>query len=139
VICEEDTKVTVPQAVPLIETLTPEMKLLPLMVRVVPPANAPAEGDTILIDGARRYVKADERVADCASMGFVTCTLKVPAEVAPELQTICVAVTDVVPQETPENETVAPVTNPVPVIVTAVPPASAPPLGETVDIVGAAL
>ena len=49
-----------------------------------------------------------------------------------------VAETKTIPEAvTPPMLTLAPVTNPVPVIVTAVPPAGRPPMGDTALTVGA--
>ena len=74
----------------------------------------------------------------CAS-GFVTMTLTVPAACKGVLQVIEVALTKVTAVAgVVSNVTAkpAPETNPVPVIVTSVPPAVGPDEGETVVIVG---
>lgn len=65
-----------------------------------------------------------------------TATVPVPAGVVAVIEVAEPTLTAVA--KTPSNFTVAPVTNPVPEIVTTVPPAGRPPFGETVETVGAA-
>jgi hypothetical protein len=69
---------------------------------------------------------------------FVTTTFTVPAACAAVVAVIDVLLTTVTPvAAVPPRLTVAPATNPVPVIVTAVPPLADPELGEIVVTVGA--
>ena len=69
---------------------------------------------------------------------LVTTTLTAPAACAGAVVVINVALTTVTPvADVPPNFTVAPVKNPVPVIVTAVPPAAGPDAGAIPVTVGA--
>jgi len=69
----------------------------------------------------------------------VTTTLTAPTAWAGVLAVMLVVLTTVTPvAAVPPNVTVAPETNPVPVMVTAVPPAVVPEVGETaVTVIGA--
>jgi len=83
-------------------------------------------------------VKHPEHVPLCAS-GFVTTTLTAPAACALVVPVMLVALmVDTVSAE-PPRETVAPVWNPVPAIVTEVPPALGPLVGVTELTVGPAM
>lgn len=71
---------------------------------------------------------------------MVTTTLTDPAECAGAVAVIEVPLTTFTPDaDVPPSFTVAPVRNPVPVIVTAVPPAVVPVAGEIALTVGAGL
>ena len=74
----------------------------------------------------------------CVS-GLVTTTFTDPTACAGVVAVICVMLETVTPvAAVPPNETVAPVMNPVPAIVTGVPPETLPLLGITLVTVGAA-
>jgi hypothetical protein len=109
------------------------------MVTEVPPRLDPELGMTLVMVGAgATYVKPFARVPLCL-FGFVTTTLTAPAACGGVLAVIDVLLTTrtLVAAEVP-NFNVAPLTKPVPVMVTAVPPLVGPEVGltavtETVD------
>ena len=83
-------------------------------------------------------MKPPVRVPVCVS-GLVTTTFLAPAEPAGVTAVIEAALPKVTPvADTPPIVTVAPVTKPVPAIVTAVPPAVEPKVGRILVTVGAA-
>ena len=117
-------------------TVAPDTKFVPVIVTAVPPAVVPVFGDTLVTVGVTAYVYPLARLP-LITPGFVTVTVTAPAVPAGVVAVIDVALTTVtfVADALP-NVTVAPVANPVPVIVTAVPPAGGPVLGETLVTVG---
>jgi hypothetical protein len=111
---------------------------VPLIVTVVPPAVEPLLGTIALTVGAAMYVKQPAQVPDCASV-FVTVTLTEPAACAGVVAVIDAAfTTTTLVAALPPIVTVAPAPKPVPVIVTAVPPAAGPLVGAMPVTVGAA-
>ncbi len=117
--------------------VAPVWNPVPAMVTAVPPALVPLLGVTELIvgGGAATYVKQPEQVPDCAST-LVTTTLTTPLACAVVVPAMLVALTvDTVSAE-PPNETVAPLWNPLPAMVTAVPPVPRPLVGATPLTVG---
>jgi hypothetical protein len=119
------------------DTLEPLWKPVPAIVSAVPPALGPLFGVTELTVGAATYVKHPVHVALCAS-GFVTITLTAPAACAVVVPVIEVASIVTTVRADPPNETVAPDTKPLPLIVTDVPPAAFPLFGATDVTAGAA-
>ena len=132
----ELTHVTPVAAAPPIVTVAPDTKPVPVIVIATPPASVPLDGDTEITVGATAYVKAPVPVPD-RLLGFVTMTFCAPAVPAGAMTVIDVALTHVTPvAAVPPMVTVAPDTNPVPVIVTEVPPTVAPMSGGTEVTVG---
>ena len=118
------------------EAVTPLWNPVPAIVTEVPPAAGPLVGATDVTVGAATYMKQPLHVPAWAS-GFVTTTFTAPAVCDVVVPVMLVsAMLDTVSAELP-NDTVAPGANPVPVIVTDVPPAAAPLLGVTEATVGA--
>ena len=123
---------------PPTETVAPPWNAVPLIVTAVPPAVAPLVGAIELTVGAgATYVKQPAHAPLCAS-GFVTVTLTDPAAWAVVVPVMDVALIVETLSADPPNETVAPVWNPVPAMLTDVPPALGPLLGVTDATVGAA-
>ncbi|HEY8824113.1 MAG TPA: hypothetical protein VIP07_04430 [Candidatus Limnocylindria bacterium] len=119
------------------ETVAPVWNPLPATVTLVPPPAEPLAGAIELTVGAgARYVKQPVHVALWLS-GFVTTTLTVPAACAPVVPVMLVELVVETVNADPPSDTVAPVWKPVPVIVTAVPPAIAPVVGANDATVGA--
>src|SRR6266542_2082564 len=107
------------------DTVAPATKPVPANVTAVPPALAPLLGVTELTVGAATYVKQPVHVPLCAS-GFVTVTLAAPAACAVVVPLMLVPVTLETVTGEPPSEAVAPAWNPVPVMVTDVPPTAGP-------------
>jgi hypothetical protein len=118
-------------------TVAPVAKFVPVIVTAVPPAVDPLVGETLLTVGATAYVNPLLRLP--LSPLTVTVTVTAPALPAGVVAVILVLLTTVtfVAAALP-NVTVAPVAKFVPVMVTAVPPAGGPLLGDTLLTVGAA-
>jgi hypothetical protein len=124
-------------------TIAPLMKPVPLMVTLVPPAAGPVSGLTAVTVGLLPvlpvlvYVKSSEdEVVDVPAV-VITVTSTVPVPAGEEAVTE-VGLTTVTPVACTEpKSTVAPVKNPVPLIVTLVPPAAGPLSGLTAVTVGA--
>ena len=123
---------------PPIVTVAP-VKLVPVIVIGVPPANTPKFGSTEVIVGIARY----ENVLSAVTVppAVLTWTVLLPAvpegvvacsNVGPRTLTLVHSNTESI------NTTVAPVTNPVPTITRLVPPSSGPLVGVTLETVGAA-
>src|SRR5438034_5217780 len=124
------------RAEPPNETVAPAWKSVPAIVTAVPPALAPLFGVTELTVGAGpRYVKQAEQVPLCAS-GLVTVTVTAPTACAVVVPVMLVALIVATVRAAPPNETVAPLWKPVPLTVTADPPALAPLFGVTEVTVG---
>ena len=124
-------------AVPPNVTVAPATKLAPVIVTAVPPPVDPVFGKTVLTVGVATYVNPLTRFPLCVS-GFITVTVTAPAACAGVVAVIVVPfVTTTFVAAVPPNVTVAPVTKFVPVIVTAVPPATGPLFGATLLTEGA--
>jgi hypothetical protein len=119
-------------------TVAPDTKFVPVMVTAVPPDVDPLFGLTLLTVGGTTYVNALAKLP-LNPLLLVTVTVTAPA-----LPAGVVAVMDVLLTTTTlvaavlPNVTVAPDAKFVPVIVTAVPPAAGPLLGDTLLTVGGA-
>ena len=111
---------------------------MPVIVIAVPPAVGPDIGDTLVTVGAgATYVKALASDPLCKSV-LVTVTPTAPAACAGVVAVIVVAFTTVTPVPAlPPTLTVAPLANPVPVIVIPVPPPVDPDVGDALVTVGA--
>jgi hypothetical protein len=135
----ELTQVTPVAAAPPIVTVAPETNPLPVMVIATPPASVPLDGVTEVTVGSTAYVNAPVPVPDKV-LGFVTITFFAPVVPAGAVAVMVVELTQVTPvAATPPMVTArpAPATNPVPVIVTIMPPAVLPTLGAVKLTVGA--
>ena len=120
------------------ETVAPLWKPVPFTVTDVPPAIAPVAGVTELTAGAgAMYVKQPVHVAFSAS-AFVTTTFTAPAVCAEVVPLMLVPEIVETVRAEPPNDTVAPAENPVPAMVTEVPPAIGPLFGVTDVTDGAA-
>jgi hypothetical protein len=134
------TTFTLVAAVPPRLTVAPVRKPVPVIVTEVPPLAVPVFGVTEVTVGAGLpYVNPLVNVPVCVSV-LVTTTLTAPAACAGVVAVIDVALTTFTPvAAVPPSFTVAPVRKPVPVIVTEVPPATDPVVGEIEITVGAGL
>jgi hypothetical protein len=119
------------------EAVAPLWNPPPVMVTDVPPPAGPLLGAIDVTVGAATYVKQLEHVPLCVS-GFVTTTLTAPAACAVGVPVIVVALIVATVSADPPNETVAPLWNPAPAMLTDVPPTAGPVLGVTEETVGAA-
>jgi hypothetical protein len=132
--------VTAGAALPPNATVSPAAKFVPVIDTVVPPATGPLTGDTALTDGADGagpYANWSAELVALVPPGPVTVTSTVP-DPAGEVAVIEVAEFTVTPVAGPApNATVSPAAKFVPVIVTAVPPPTGPPDGDTALTVGA--
>jgi hypothetical protein len=110
-------------------TVAPLAKLVPVIVTAVPPEVDPLFGETLLTVGAATYVYPFVRLPLCPLS--VTVTVTAPADPAGVVAVMVVLFTTatLVAAALP-NVTVAPLTKLVPVMVTAVPPATGPAFGE---------
>jgi len=117
-------------------TIAPEAKFVPVIVMLVPPEVGPLFGETLLTVGITTYVNPFVRTPLWAP-GLVTVTVTAPALPAGVVAVICVLLltTTLVAAAAP-NATVAPEAKFAPVIVTAVPPAVDPLLGDRLLTVG---
>lgn len=118
-------------------TVAPEAKFVPVIVTAVPPAVEPVLGETPVTVGTRKYVKPLVRLP----LWPLTVTVTVTAPVVPAgvvaVMLVLLATTTLVAAAVPKV-TVAPEAKFVPVMVTAVPPAVEPELGDTPVTVGGA-
>ena len=120
-------------------TVAPETNPVPEIVTLVPPASGPAEGLTAVTVGTASYVNWSALLVALVPPGVVTVTSTVPAASAGAVAVIAVALLTVTPvAAVVPNFTVAPARNPVPVIVTLVPPANGPADELTAVTVGTA-
>jgi len=125
--------VTPVAAVPPKVTVAPDTNPEPVIVTGVPPAIGPDDGDTPVM-AIEPYVNPLVSVA--VPLLSVTTTLTAPAAWAGVVAVMLVALTTVTPvAAVPPKVTVAPETNPVPEIVTGVPPAAGPDAGEIDEMV----
>ena len=135
----ETTLTPVPALVPN-ATVSPDAKPVPVIVTAVPPAAGPLAGVTPLTVGAgagAAYVNWSAELVALVPPGPVTLTSTVP-DPAGDVTVIDVAETTLTPVPAlPPNATVSPDAKPVPVIVTAVPPAAGPVAGESPLTAGA--
>src|SRR4029077_8573087 len=116
-------------------TVAPVAKFVPVIVTAVPPATGPLFGLTLLTVRVTTYVYPFVRLPLCPLP--VTVTVTAPALPAGVVAVIVVAFTTTTFVAEPfPNFTVAPPANFVPVIVTAVPPATGPLFGLTLLTVG---
>lgn len=133
-----------PGVVPKLTAVAP-VNPVPLTVTIVPPATTPLVGEIPVMVGVVTVVYVNWSAVDVAlvATGVVTVTSTTPAAWAGERAVIWVSEFTVkdVPAVLPKLTAVAPV-NPAPVIVTVVPPAKSPVVGEipvTVGGIGAAV
>lgn len=121
-----------------ISTTAPGAKFVPVIVIDVPPAVGPLFGLTPVTVGAAAKVNPPARLP-LNPLLLVTVTVTAPALPAGVVAVIDVLLTTttLVAAALPKV-TVAPAAKLVPVMVTAVPPASAPPFGDTLVTVGGA-
>jgi len=124
-------------------TVAPAWNPVPVMLTAVPPPIGPELGEIAVTVGTELdpdvYVNPSVRLPLCVS-GLVTTTSTVAAACAAVVAVIKVAFTTVTPvAAVPPRLTVAPARNPVPVIVTAVPPLVVPEMGDIPVRVGAGL
>jgi len=133
----ETTTTFVAELAPNFTAVAP-VKSVPVMVTEVPPAAGPLVGLSDVTVGAATYVKLT-RLLDVPP-GVVTVTFAAPAAPAGALAVIWVVDTKftVALALPPKFTVVAPETNPVPVMVTDVPPAVDPLVGLNDVTVGAA-
>ena len=117
-------------------TVTPVRNPVPVSVTLFPPASGPPARAIPVTVGAALY--AYDVVAAWPS-GLVAVTVTGPTLPAGAVTTTCVAVDPVTVAPLAPKVTVTPVRNPVPVSVTAFPPAGAPFEGAIAEIVGAGL
>jgi hypothetical protein len=112
-------------------TVAPDTKFVPVMVTAVPPVVEPLFGLTLLTVGGAAYENALARLPLCP-LEFVTVTVTAPAAPAGvvAVMVVLLTTTTLVAAADP-NVTVAPAAKSIPVIVTAVPPATGPALGLT--------
>jgi hypothetical protein len=111
-------------------TVAPEAKFVPVIVTDVPPAVEPLFGDTPVTVGGATYVNPLARLPIWPLRVTVTVTAPtLPAGVV-AVMVVLLTTTTFVADALPKV-TVAPVAKFVPVIVTAVPPAVGPLLGDT--------
>jgi hypothetical protein len=136
-----ETKVTPVPAVAPNLTVAALVNPVPVIVTVVPPNLVPLVGEMLVTVGATPvYVNRSLTEVALVPPGVVTVTSTVPpVALAGEIAVIEVALLTVneVADVPPNLTAVAPV-NPVPVIVTEVPPAAGPLVGEMPVTVGAA-
>ena len=134
----ELTTTTLVAGEPPIETVAPERNPVPVIVTEVPPEVEPEVGEMAVTVGAGFvYVKPLVSVPLCASV-LVTTTLTAPVPCAGVVAVMLVLpTTTTLVAAVPPIDTVAPLKKPVPLIVTAVPPAVVPDAGEMPVTVGA--
>jgi len=133
------TTTTPVAAVPPNVTVTPVMKFEPVMVTAVPPlTDAELGAIALTVGGGLLVVKLNPWANVPLCEPTVTTTFTAPAAWAAVVAVIDVLLTTTtLAAAVPPNVTVAPDWNPVPVIVTAVPPLASPVFGETEVTVGA--
>ena len=135
-----NSKVTeVPAVAPNFTVVPPLTKPVPVRVTTVPPAKGPLDGLSAVTVGTVRYAYWLAVAAADVPFAVVTVTLTMPAVPAGAVALIDVAETKVtaVPAFAPNFTVVAPLTKPVPVRVTTVPPATGPLDGLSAVTVGA--
>ena len=125
---------SVPGVVPNMTVVTP-VNPVPVIVTAVPPVAGPLAGEMLVTVGTGTYVNVSSVTIALVPLGVVTRTSIVPVP-AGEVAVRLVAELYVTLAATLPNETVDALVNPVPVIVTIVPPATGPLAGEMLVIVG---
>jgi hypothetical protein len=119
--------------------VAPAAKFVPVIVIGVPPAVGPLLGETLLTVGAGAKVNPLARLP-LSPLLLVTVTVTAPVLPAGVVAVMVVVLTTVTPVAAVDpNVTIAPLAKLVPVMVTALPPASGPPLGDTLLTVGGAM
>jgi hypothetical protein len=134
----ELTVVLAALAVPNATVVAPRTKFVPVIVTDVPPVTGPAFVPIAVSDAGESNMNLSAALAADVPPGVVTRMSTVPADAAGEVAVIDVlelTVTLLAAWPAP-NATVVPETNPVPVIVTDVPPAVGPALGLTARTAG---
>jgi len=125
-----DLKVTDVAAVAPKVTLEVALKPDPTMVTGVPPTSGPVSGLIHSTDGTT-YAKRSNAVTADVPAGVVTVASVHPGVPAGVNAVIVVAERTMTPLAgVPPNDTVVPATNPVPLMITDVPPLVGPPLGS---------
>ena len=134
----EEQLTEVPALPPKATVLEPTTKPVPVIVTTVPAESGPKSGLMAPTVGARSKVNWSAELVEEVPPAFVAVMSTVPADSAGD-----VAVHDVVdeqltevPAEEPKAIVVAPTMNPVPVMVTAVPPPIGPAAGLTAVMIG---
>jgi len=136
-----DVQVTaVPAVRPNLAVVEPTTKPVPVIVTTVPPTSGPATGRMAVTTGPPKLNLSAAEVADVPPE-VVTVRSTVPATSDGEVAVHEVVEPQVtlVPAVDPNMALVPPTTKPVPVIVTTVPPTSAPAPGEMAAATGMAL
>jgi hypothetical protein len=120
-------------------TVAPVTKFVPVIVTDVPPATGPAVGLTALTDGTGMNVNLSNADVGLVPPELVTVTSTIPLDSAGDLAEIDVGLvyTTDVPATEPKL-TVEAAVNPVPVILTVVPPTVGPLVGLIKETVGVA-
>src|SRR5450830_673706 len=138
VICVALTTVMPVAAVAPKVTAVVPVKFVPLMVTLVPPVAGPEVGEILVTVGAATYVNWSAALVALVPPGVVILTSTVPVP-AGAVAVICVALTTVKPVAAvaPKVTAVAP-TRFAPLMVTLMPPAAGPDVGEILLTVGAA-
>jgi len=129
------TTTTLVAGVPPNVTAAPVAKFVPVIVTAVPPAVVPLFGDTLLTVGITAYVNPLVRLPLCPLTVTVTVTAPAPPAGVVAVMVVLFTTATLV-ASVPPNVTVAPAAKFDPVIVTAVPPAVVPLLGDTLLTVG---
>jgi hypothetical protein len=125
----------VPGVTPNLTAVAP-VNPVPVIVTAVPPATGPLAGEIRVTVGAGIYVNVSPATIALVPLGVVTLTSTVPVP-AGDVAVRLVAELYVTLAATVPNATVDVLVNPVPVIVTAVPPAAGPLAGEMLVTIGA--
>ena len=125
----------VPEVVPNLTAVAP-VNPVPVIVTAVPPAVDPLAGEMLVTVGAETYVNLSPVTIALVLPSVVTLTSTVPAP-AGDVAVRLVAELYVTLAATVPNATVDVLVNPVPVMVTAVPPATGPLAGEMLVTIGA--
>jgi hypothetical protein len=123
----------VPVLPPNATVVEPTSKSVPVMLTVVPPPSGPAVGEiAVTVGGTPKVNRSAAEMAE-APTGVVTLTSTVPAACAGEVavQVVVDEQLTAVPAVPPKSTVVEPAANPVPVMVTLVPPACGPAVGLT--------
>ena len=119
-------------------TVSPDVNPVPVTVTDVPPAVGPLVGLTAITAGGATYVYWSALLVDDEPPLLVTVTSTVPAASAGAVAVIDVAEFTVTLEAAVDpNLTVFPEANPLPLMVTDVPPAVGPLAGLTAETVGA--
>jgi hypothetical protein len=126
----------VPGVVPNL-TAVASVNPVPVIVTAVPPATGPLAGEMLVTVGTGIYVNVSSATIALVPPGVVTRISTVPAVPAGEVAVRLVSELYVTLAAMVPNVTVDVLVNPVPVMVTAVPPVAGPFAGEMLVTVGA--